>query len=128
MKYKFDSSVVVEGRSAEEAIQAFSSHISTIARQVGNGRSITELGAKFSVQEVDDKTKATDLVVPNLEPVEPTLDPESPAGVARAAQKAREKLDEEEAQRKQANAGKSDAEVLAEFSAREQAANNKKEN
>jgi len=128
LKFKLDSSIVVEARSLEEAIQSFSSHISTVARQVGNGRSITELGAKFSIQEVDDKTKAVDLTVPNLAPVEPTLDPESPAYAALQDQKAARKLEEEAAATRTANAGKTDAEVLAEFSAKEQGTTDKKGN
>jgi hypothetical protein len=127
VKYKFDSSIVVEARSLEEAIQSFSSHISTIARQVGNGQSIADLGAKFSVQEVDDKAKAVDLTVPNLVPVEPTLDPKSPAFAMRQDQIAAEKLEKEAAERQKANVGKTDAEVLAEHSAKEQGALNKKE-
>ena len=54
--------------------------------------------------------------------IELDLDPKSPAGIARAEQQKREKSEREAIKAAAANAGKSDAEIMREVKAREEAA------
>lgn len=116
--------VVVEARSLEDALQAIASHFSTIARHVGNGTSLADCGPEFSLAKGADDLKAVDLtdgVTQANGPIPLNLDPASPAGKAHAEQLAREKSEREARKAAIANAGKSDAEIMAEHSAKEQA-------
>lgn len=122
-KFRFDmSSVVVEARGMEEALQAVASHISTVARQQASG--VEDVAPEFTIEQVDDDAKAVDLTDNSHGPIELDLDPKSPAGVAMVEQKAREKTEREARQAARANEGKSDAEIMAEHSAKEQASLN----
>lgn len=116
--------VVVEARSLEDALQAIASHFSTIARHVGNGTPLAECGPEFDLVAGPESLEAvslTDAVTQSKGPIALSLDPESPAGKAHAEQLAREKTEREARKAAIANAGKSDAEIMAEHSAKEQA-------
>lgn len=125
MKFKFSMDVVVEAGSVEEALGKVTSHISIVNRQQASG--IADVAAEFTIGSVDDKTVVTDLtdkVTQSKGPIPLDLDPESPAGKAHAVQEASRKADQERAEDAKANEGKSDAEIMAAHSAKEQAALN----
>jgi len=125
MKFKFDMSVTVEAKSLEDALGAICSHISTVNRQMASG--LKDLAPEFIIAEIDAKTEAVDLtdkVTQSRGPIPLDLDPKSAAGIALVEQ---QKVRDAEAARTAAalaNAGRSDAEILAEHSAAEQAALN----
>lgn len=122
MKFKFDCSIVVEAVDIETALGAITSHISTVNRQVASG--LEDCAPEFSISRTSNDAVAVDLTDRLSQAngaIALELDPKSPAGIAYAAQlKARADAGEKlagEAPREP----RTDAEILAEHSAREQA-------
>lgn len=128
MKYKFECSIVVAAASVEDALGAVASHISTVNRQMASG--VEDCAPEFAIAQVDDKADAVDLtdkVSQKFGPIELDLDPKSTAGIALEQQKAAAKAEAKtlivgvDVQRSGIVIERSDAEVMAEHSAREQA-------
>lgn len=125
MKFAFKMDVVVEARGIEEALDQVLSHISIVKRQQASG--VDNVAAEFTIAPADDKATVTDLsdkVTQSNGPIDIELDPNSAAGVARAEQLEREKTEREDLKARLANVDKTDAEIMAEHSAKEQAALN----
>jgi len=125
MKFAFKMDVVVEARGIEEALDQVLSHISIVKRQQASG--VDNVAAEFTIAPADDKATVTDLsdnVTQSNGPIDINLDPKSAAGIARAEQVDREKTEREAQKAALANVGKTDAEIMAEHSAKEQAALN----
>lgn len=125
MKFQFKMDVVVEARGEEEALDKVVSHISTVQRQQASN--VDNVAAEFTIATADDKATVTDLsdkVTQSNGPIDIDLDPNSAAGIARAEQVEREKSEREAHKTALANVGKSDAEIMADHSAKEQAALN----
>lgn len=125
MKFAFKMDVVVEARGIEEALDQVLSHISIVKRQQASG--VDNVAPEFTLSKVADDAKVTDLtdkVTQSNGPIDIDLDPNSAAGIARAEQLEREKTEREAQKAALANVGKTDAEIMAEYSAKEQAALN----
>ena len=125
--FRFKADIVVLGGSAEDVLNALAGHLGDCARHLGNERAIGDVCRHFTLEEAPADSQVTDLVDHALEesvPIELNLDPKSPAGIALAQQQEREKSEREAAAAARANEGKTDAEIMAEHSAKEQAALN----
>lgn len=126
MKFAFKMDVVVEARGIEEALDQVLSHISIVKRQQASG--VDNVASEFVIYEASDQkvavTDLTDKVTQSNGPIDIDLDPNSAAGIARAEQLEREKTEREAQKAALANVGKTDAEIMAEYSAKEQAALN----
>lgn len=125
MKFKFDCSTVIEARSQEDALSAIADHVSTVNRQVASDRSLADCGAKFTITQVDDKAEAVPLkdeATVALGPIELELDPKSPQGIALEEQKVAEAEAARLAEEANKKNTRTDAENLADHSAKEQAA------
>jgi hypothetical protein len=138
-RFRFVADFTFNADSAETLLSAISTHLGDCSRHLANERPLGEVCQHFKIEEVsvdwdkeaaarkadpafdDGTTDLHDHVLEEKGPVELTLDPDSPAGKALAEQQAREKSEREARAAQLANAGKSDAEIMAEFSAKEQA-------
>lgn len=119
------NNLVVAAGSLEGALAAVADHFATISRHIGSGRELAECGPEFEIAQTKDDVEAADLtdqVVQNHGAIPLTLDPESPQGKALEAQEAARKIEREAAARAKANEGRSDAEIMADVKAREEAA------
>jgi hypothetical protein len=125
MKFKFVMSAVVEAGSEEDALNKVANHIATVSRQFASD--VANIAPEFGIEQVKDDAKAVDLTDKHTQangPIELELDPKSSAGVALAAQKKAREAEVEVEKTRDAKANRSDAEIMAEHSANEQAALN----
>lgn len=125
--FRFKADLTLSAQNPEQLLSLLAGHLADCSRHLGNERSLSDVCKHFTVEEAPADSKADELVDHALEEhgtIELTLDPKSPAGIALAEQQKREKTEREAAAAARANEGKSDAEIMAEFSAKEQAALN----
>ena len=121
MKFKFAMAVIVEADSMESALGQITAHIARVSRQAASGMEPGDCGAEFALSDAgagDIVTDLTDNVTQSKGPIALDLDPKSPAGIEHAAQQEREKSDMAARRASLANAGRSDAEVMAELKER----------
>jgi hypothetical protein len=128
MKFKFDWSVVVGAPTEEDAISDLANNLSTIARHLGNGRALSDCDPSFSLTKADDEAEHHDLRTDHTTkkhgPIPLNLDPTSDQGKAYAKQIEDEAAETQRQQVALERARRSDAEIMAEHSAKEQAALN----
>jgi hypothetical protein len=143
-RFRFTADFTVDADSVETLLNRISSHLGDAARHVGNERPVSDACKHFGVEEVSVDWKAeaaaraaaaekglafddgtTDLHDHALDEhgtIALNLDPKSPAGMALVEQETARKAEREAAERARANASKSDAEIMADLRAREEAA------
>lgn len=125
MNFRFTADLVIAATSPEDLLSKLAAHLGDTARHLGNGYSVADVCQHFKVEETKaDAVALDDHILAANGPVELDLDPKSPAGIARAEQQVREKSEREARKAAIANASRSDAEIMAEHSAKEQAALN----
>jgi len=123
--FRFKADLVLAAANAEDLLSMIAGHLGDTARHLGNGIAISDACKHFSIEETKaDAVELDDHILAANGPAALDLDPKSPAGVAYAEQLQREKTERETMAAARANEGKSDAEIMAEFSAKEQAALN----
>lgn len=121
--FRFKADLVIAATSAEDLLSKIAAHLGDTARHLGNGHPVADVCKHFSIEKTDaEPAELDDHILAEHGPAELELDPESPAGKARAAQIEREKSEREARKASLANVGKSDAEIMAEVKAKEEAA------
>jgi hypothetical protein len=139
-RFRFVADFTANASNLEALLSNLSNHLATMARHAGSGRSEADVCSLFKVEEVkvdeaaeeaalkanpdfDDGTVDLrhDHITAEHGPIELDLDPKSTAGIARAEQLVREKSEREAQKAALANVGRSDADIMAEHSAKEQA-------
>lgn len=145
-RFRFSADFTFNAATPEVLLSMISGHLASCARHLGNERTLDQVCQHFKVEEVkvdwdkeardrkaaeekgqtfdDGTTDLHDHVAEEHGAIELNLDPNSAAGKARAAQIEREASEREALKAARANEGKTDAEIMAEHSAKEQAALN----
>jgi len=143
-RFRFVADFTFNADSAETLLNTIAGHLSDCGRHLGNDRTLDQVCQHFKIEEVkvdwdkeardrkaaeekgqtfdDGTTDLHDHVLEEQGAIELNLDPASPAGKARAEQIEREKSEREALKAARANEGKTDAEIMAEVKAKEEAA------
>lgn len=138
-RFRFSADFTFNAATPEVLLSMISGHLASCARHLGSEREIDHVCRHFKIEELnvdwdaeaaarkadptfdDGTTDLHDHVLEEHGVIDLDLDPASPASKARAEQVEREKSEREAKNKALANVGKTDAEIMAEHSAKEQA-------